>query len=136
MSEANKQLVKRWFEEVWNQKSESAIDAMRTSNSLIHGFPEPDATVCGVEAFKAVHRNFCGAFPDLHVSVEDVLCDGDRVAARFKATMTHQGDQLGFPATGKTATLHGSTFVVVRDGKILEGWNHMDMGSLIASLKS
>ena len=67
MSEANKLLIQRWFDEVWNQQSESAIDAMFHPQGKSHGFPDMDSVLVGPEAFKTVHRSFCGAFPDLHV---------------------------------------------------------------------
>jgi predicted ester cyclase len=94
MSEANKLLLRRWFEQVWNQKSEAAIDQMFGTDGKSHGFPDADSLLVGPEAFKAVHRVFCGAFPDLHVEVEDVVAEGDRVAVRWRVTMTHLGDHL------------------------------------------
>jgi steroid delta-isomerase-like uncharacterized protein len=135
MSEANKQLVRRWFEEVWNQQRESAIDAMFSPEGKSHGFPEEDSVLIGPEDFKSIHRSFRGAFPDVHVTVEDLVAEGDKVAVRWKAEMTHRGDHLGFAATGKRASMNGASFVVVKDGKIDEGWNFMDMGSLFARLR-
>jgi steroid delta-isomerase-like uncharacterized protein len=136
MSEANKLLLKRWYEEVWNQQSEAAIDAMFAPGGKSHGFPDADSVLVGAEAFKAVQRTFCGAFPDLHVDVEEIVTEGDRAAVRFKVTMTHTGDHLGFPASGKKTTLTGSTFVIVKDGKILEGWNYMDLGGMMQKLQA
>lgn len=135
MSEPNKQLVSRWFEEVWNRKSESAIDEIYAPKGVAHGFPEPDSALVGPEAFKAVHRNFCEIFPDLQVTIEDMLSEGDRVAVRFKAIATHGGANLGFPPTGKRVVLEGSSIVIVKNGQICEGWNYMDMGNLIAKLR-
>jgi steroid delta-isomerase-like uncharacterized protein len=136
MSEANKQLARRWFEEVWNQQSEAAIDEMYAPHGKAHGVPDAQSVLVGPEEFKKLHRNFVGAFPDIRMEVEDVIAEGDRVAIRWTATMTHHGDHLGFPASGKSAELKGSTFIVVRDGKILEGWNQMDMQGLFQYLKS
>jgi steroid delta-isomerase-like uncharacterized protein len=136
MSEANKQLVRRWFEEVWNQKSESTIDAILDPDRKAHGLPQEDSILIGPEDFKTIHRSFCGAFPDLHVTLEDVIAEDDRVAARWKMTGTHLGDHLGIVATGKKVSLSGSTFVIVRDGKFHDGWNHMDMGGLFARLRA
>jgi predicted ester cyclase len=135
MSEANKQLVRRWFEEVWNQKSEAAIDEMFDSRGKSHGFPDSDSVLEGPEAFKVLHRTFCGAFPDMRLSLEDVVAEGDRVAIRWSAAMTHLGDHLGFPATSKKAKLGGSSFLIVRDGRIAEGWNQMDLQRLFQELK-
>ena len=135
MSEANKQLIRRWYEVVWNQQSETGIDEMLAPDCRAHGLSGGDAPLIGTEGFKAFHRKFCNAFPDLKISVEDVVAEGDKVAARWKATMTHSGDSLGFPASGKKTTMDGSTLVIIRNGKIAEGWNHMDMGGLFAQLR-
>jgi steroid delta-isomerase-like uncharacterized protein len=136
MAEENKRLIQRWFDEVWNHQSEAAIDALFHPEGKSHGFPDIDSVLVGPEAFKAVHRNFCGAFPDLHVALEEVLTEGDRVAVRFKVNMTHNGDHLGFPATGKKTTLVGSTFAIVKDGKIVEGWNYMNLGAFMQNLQA
>jgi len=134
--EANKQLAHRWFEEVWNQQSEAAIDAKFSSEGKCYGFPTPDAVLVGPEAFKAVHRTFCGAFPQQKIVVEGVIAEGDRIAVRWQATITHSGDHLGFPASGKTVTLAGSSFITIQDGQIAEGWNYMDLGNLFQQLQT
>jgi steroid delta-isomerase-like uncharacterized protein len=136
MSEANKVLVRRWFEQVWNQKSEAAIDEMFPLSSKSHGFPDADSVLAGPEAFKAVHRTFCGALPDLHVDIKDIVSEDDRVAVRWRVTATHLGDHLGFPASGKKATLDGSSFVIVQDNRIIEGWNQMDIQALMQKLQA
>ena len=134
--EANKQLALRWFEEVWNQQSEAAIDAMFSPEGKCHGFPAPDSILVGPEAFKAIHRTFCGAFPKQKIAVEDILAEDDGVAVRWQVTLTHSGDHLGFPASGKTVTLAGSSFIIVKDGQITEGWNYMDLGNLFQQLQT
>ncbi len=136
MSDANKQLVRDWFEKVWNQQSEAAIDAMFSSDGRAHGFPQADSVLVGPEDFKAIHRGFCNAFPDIRVTVEDTIAEGDKVAVRWTATMTHLGDSLGMAPTGKKVILNGSTIAVVKDGRICEGWNFMDMGGLFAQLRT
>jgi steroid delta-isomerase-like uncharacterized protein len=135
MSEANKQILQRWFDEVWNQQNESAVDALLSSECLAHGLSH-DSPLTGPEGFKTFHRSFCSIFPDLKVSVDDMVAEGDKVAARWTTTMTHLGDGLGFPASGKKASMEGSTIVIIRDGMIREGWNFMDMGGLIAKLQA
>jgi steroid delta-isomerase-like uncharacterized protein len=136
MSEANKLLLRRWFEQVWNQKSEAAIDEMFSKDGKSHGFPDADSTLLGPEQFKTVHRVFCGAFPDLHVDVEDIVAEGDRVAVRWRVSMSHRGDHLGFPATGKKGTLAGSSFLIVKDNQVMEGWNHMELQALMQKLQA
>jgi hypothetical protein len=70
--------MRRWFEQVGNRKNEAALDGMFSSEGLSHGFPEPDSVLHGPGG-KEIHRAFCGAFPDAHVSIEDVIAEGDRV---------------------------------------------------------
>jgi steroid delta-isomerase-like uncharacterized protein len=136
MSEANKQLVRRWFEEVWNQRNEASVEAMMTRGCRVHGLGGGDEALIGPEGFKTFHRSFCGAFPDLRVTVDDTIAEGDRVAIRWTATMTHLGDGLGFPASGRKVSMDGSTIGVIKDGKIDEGWNYMDITGLFAKLKT
>jgi steroid delta-isomerase-like uncharacterized protein len=136
MSEANKNLAKEWFEQVWNQKSEAAIDRLFAPQCQCYGFPEADGVLVGPEAFKAVHRTFLGAFPDIHVEVEDVIAEGDHVAVRWKATMTHLGDHLGFPASGRQAELGGSSFLIGNGKQIIAGWNYMDIPTLFQKLQT
>jgi len=136
MLEQNKALAAQWFEEVWNQKSEAAIDRLFHPEGRCYGFPEPDSVLVGPEAFKQVHRTFLGAFPDLRIDVEQMIAEGDGVAIRWKTTMTHGGDHLGFPASGRAVVLHGSAFIVTDGKQITEGWNHMDLGNMFQALKA
>jgi steroid delta-isomerase-like uncharacterized protein len=136
MSEQNKALVKRWFEEVWNQGKESTIDELFHPEGKSHGFPEPDSVLVGPPGFKAIHRAFHTAYGKIHIDIEDNVAERDNVAIRWTCTMTHSGDGLGFPATGKKVTLPGSSFVRCRDGKLTEGWNFMDMTRTTQQLQS
>jgi len=134
MSEANKQLIIRWFQQVWNEQNQDAIDELFSAEGKVHNFPETGGVLVGPAGFKQIHGNFCGAFPDIHVVVEDVISEGDRVAAHWTATMTHLGGHLGIPSTGKKVVLPGSSFCIIRNGKIAEGWNHIDMGYLFKQI--
>jgi steroid delta-isomerase-like uncharacterized protein len=136
MSEANRQLMRDWFQKVWNQRDESAIDQMFAADCVAHNFPETGGSFVGPEGFKPVYRNFCGAFPDLHVTVEEVIAEGDCVAAHFTTTMTHLGDHLGIAASGRKAKLPGAAFARVKNGKFTETWNFIDMEHLFRQLRS
>ena len=135
MPESSKDLARRWFEEVWNKQNDAAIDEMFAPGGKSHGFPNPDSVLIGPGDLKSLHANFCGAFPDLHISIDDIIAEGDRVALRWTANMTHLGDHLGIPATTQKLSLEGSTFMVITDGKITEGWNYMDLQGLIQRLQ-
>ena len=135
MSEANRQLTRRWFDEVWNQQNSTTIDAMFAPDGKSYGFPEPGSVLAGPGNFKEIHATFCGAFPDLHIALDDIICEGNRVAVRWTSTMTHLGEHLGFSASGKKATLSGSSFLIFENGLIVAGWNFMEMHKLIESLR-
>jgi steroid delta-isomerase-like uncharacterized protein len=134
MSEANKELAIRWYEEVWNQHNEAAIDELFSIDGKCYGFPDSESAI-GREEFKASHRTFCGAFPDLHVTIEDVIAENDRVAIRWKTSMTHTGDHLGFAATGKKSALTGVSIIQIAGGQIIDGWNEVNIPGLIQKLK-
>jgi steroid delta-isomerase-like uncharacterized protein len=127
MSEENKNLVRRWFEEVWNKGRISAVAEMFHSSGRAYGFPDPDAVVSSPADFAELCKTFRETFPDIHVTVDDLVAEGDRVAVRWTATMTHLGDGFGFPATSKKVNLSGSSFLICGNGQILEGWNYMDL---------
>jgi steroid delta-isomerase-like uncharacterized protein len=137
MSEsANKALIQRWFDEVWNQGRESAIDELFHPQGKALGFPDPDSILIGPAGFKTIHRQFQNIFGGIHIEIDDIIAEGDRVAARWTTTAIHSGDGLGFPATGKNTTLAGSSFITCRNGQIIEAWNYMDMTKLTIDLQT
>ena len=134
MSTANRELVHRWFEEVWNKQSEDAIDQMFASDGKCYGFPGPGQVLVGPAKFKEVHRSFIGAFPDIHVTVDDMISQGDKVAVRFSIRGTHHGDHLGVPATHREVRFPAMSFVRCRNGQIVEGWNTVDMHGMLQQI--
>ncbi len=136
MSEENKALMHRWFEEVWNKGRADAIDEMLAEDGIAHGLGEAGVKVTGPAAFKPFLAHLRGAFPNINVTVEDVIAEGDKVAARWIARMTHQGDQLGVPASGKDVEVGGMSIIRIKQGKIVEGWNNWDMMSMMQQIES
>lgn len=133
-AENNKAVVYRWFEEVWNQGRAESIDALFAEDGISHGLGEAGVEVRGPAAFKPFLERLRGAFPDIHFTVEDTLVEGDRVAARWRAAMTHRGDQLGLPASGRGAEVTGMSIVRIADGKIAEAWNNWDQMGLMQQI--
>lgn len=88
--------------------------------------------VTGAEALKQVWRVLLRAYPDLHVEVEDLLEDGDKVVCRNTVTGTHQGEYLGVPPTGKTVRYHEIFIFRFAHGRIAETWGVVD---LVAQLR-
>lgn len=135
MSEENKNLVYKWFERVWNQKREEAIDEMLTDETIHHGLGGAETVeVRGIENFKEFFRVFSTAFPDLQVTIRDVFSDGEKVSARYDATATDDGDGLGIAPTGNNVEFTGMGICIVRDGKFVEVWNKIDFMKLYSQI--
>jgi steroid delta-isomerase-like uncharacterized protein len=123
----NKALIRRWFEQVWNRGRADAIDEMWAADAVAHGVSDgPGKTMKGPADFKPFHSIFRGAFPDLEVSVEDAIAEGDMVAARCRVRGRHTGDHLGVAATGAPVEFTGMVFARIKDGKLVEAWNNFD----------
>lgn len=136
MSSANRELVLRWFGEVWNKQREDAIDEMFAPGGKAYGFPQSNSILIGPDKFKEIHRYFLGAFPDIHISVQDIICEDDRVAVTWVANMTHLGDSFGFAPTFQKVSLEGCSVLVAHNGQIHEGKNYMEMEALISRLRT
>lgn len=135
MSEENKALVRRWFDEVWNRGREEAIDEMFAEEGVANGLvDETGEPLRGPVNFKPFFRKFRAAFPDMEVVVEDVIAEGDKVAARCAVRGRHQGDTLGFAATQAPVEFTGICIVRVQDGKIAEAWNNFDFMAMYRQL--
>lgn len=127
MSEENKALIYRWFEEVWNRGNGMVIDELLAEDAVVHGLTDASGNpVQGLQAFHEFHQQFRGAFPNIHVTLEDVVAEGDKVVARCSVQGMHTGDNLGFAATNAPVEFAGITIVQVKNGKIIEAWNQFD----------
>jgi steroid delta-isomerase-like uncharacterized protein len=116
--------IYRWFEEVWNKKSEAAVDEMLAEDGVGHGLPGGD--IRGPESFKTYQRALLSAYPDLRVIVEDTVVEDDKIVARCRVTGVHQGEGLGLAATNKPVEFTGMCIIRVKDGKIVEAWNEFN----------
>lgn len=126
-AEANKALVRRWFEEVWNKGRAEAIDEMFAADGIAHGLSDDaENPLRGPTDFKPFHERFRGAFPDIEVVVEDMIAEDDKVAARCSVRGKHTGDHLGVAASNAPVDFTGVSIVRIKDGKIIEAWNNFD----------
>lgn len=132
MSEENRRLATRWFEEVWNARREAMIDEVMRPDSLGH---MEGKDVLGPNEFKTQRAALLAAFPDLSVVVEATAADGDVVVVRWKAKGTHLGQGFGIRATGAPIAFRGMTWFVIRAGRFIEGWDAWNQGALVESLR-
>ena len=77
---------------------------------------------------------FFTAFPDMHVTIEDQIAEGDKVASRLTVSGTHKGDFMGMAPTGKQMMITGIDIVHIKDGKAVERWGNLDDLGLMQQL--
>ena len=131
MPEAPDVMIRRWFEELWNQGREDTIDRMLAADAKIHGLPTPDnQPATGPEGFRPLYRTFRTAFPDLHITVDQSLRDGDRASVWVTCTGTHRGELMGMPPTNRPVHFTGTVIIKVANDRFVEGWNSFDFLSM------
>ena len=128
---ANEQLMRRWFEEVWNQQRVEVIDELLAADALLHGHvPE----LRGREAFKQLHATFCAALPDIHITPEFIFGAGDMVVAHNKVEGTQRGPLFNIPAKGSRVSFTGTSIARVKNGLLVEGWDQYNFLELYGQL--
>ncbi len=123
-TEDNKALARRAVEETMNQRNWAVFDELHVPDYVCH---YPSRTIQGREPFKQYLSMLLTAFPDLHLTIEDMFGEGDRVVGRYTYRGTHKGDFMGIPPTGKQVTVTGIGIIRVANGKILEEWIISDL---------
>jgi predicted ester cyclase len=120
------QIMRLWFEEVWNRRDGSRIASYLAPHGVIYALDESKTDARGPEEFRAFHSRFLDAFSNLQFTLHDVIESGPLAASRWSVRLTHSGDALGVPATGATTTITGMAMIRVEDGMVVEAWNEWD----------
>jgi len=131
-AEQNKSIVRRWIEEGWNKHNLAVIDEVYAPNFVQHE-PEPQ-TVKSSEDLKQYVGTYLTAFPDLQLSIEDLIAEGDKVVWRFVSNGTHTGPFMGIPATGKKGVITGIVIFRLENSRIAEAWLNIDALGLLQQL--
>jgi steroid delta-isomerase-like uncharacterized protein len=127
MSEENKRILRRWFEEVWNNGRADAIEELFDENGIAHGLSDdPSKPIKGPTDFRPFHTVFRQAFPNMRIVIEDIIAEGDKVAARCSVQAKHEGEFMGRAATQSPVEFTGIAIVRIDNGKIVEAWNNFD----------
>ena len=131
MSEQNKELVRRFADEVVNRHDVDAANAIIADDFVEHepGFGS------GLGGFKEGFGMRFVAFPDLTVRIHELLAEGDKVVARMTYRGTHRGDFLGLAASGKLIQVHAMDIVRIDHDKMVEHWGLFDMLALLQQLE-
>jgi steroid delta-isomerase-like uncharacterized protein len=125
MSEENKALARRWFEELFNTQNLDVADEITAQDAVSHD-PLLTALPSGPEGDKYVVNLYHSAFPDAQITVEDQIAEGDRVVTRWTGRGTHQGEFMDVPPSGNRIEIAGMTVNRVSRGKIVEIWTIFD----------
>jgi steroid delta-isomerase-like uncharacterized protein len=132
-NEQNKALMRRYFEEAWNQGNLAVLNEIvaphfTNHNPAIPGLPP------GSDGLKPIFAAFRTAFPDLHFTIDDMISEDDKVVTRWTLQGTHQSEFMGIPPTGKRFVAGGIEIERIIDGKIVEHWLQADNMGLMQQL--
>jgi predicted ester cyclase len=130
-TQTNKQIVASIFSEGINKNNSAVINALIHPEYENHGMP---GTAPGVEGFRQVVSTFLNAFPDMSVTVQDVVAEGDMVATRGYFDGTHAGELMGIPATGRKVRGNYMDFWKIKDGQAIENWVQMDFAGIMQQI--
>jgi steroid delta-isomerase-like uncharacterized protein len=126
-------MVHRLFEELWNKGNLPVADALIAPTYTHHDASTPDVGR-GPESEKKRVTLYRTAFPELRLTVEALIAEGESVVARWSCRGAHRGDLSGIAPTGKQFVISGVTVVRFTDGKIVEGWVNWDALGLMQQL--
>jgi len=130
-TEDNKALVRRFYEDAFNQRNLALVDELC---STTHVFHNPPTTLHGREEFKQLLSVYLTAFPDARFTVEDEIAEGEKVTSRYTFRGTHQGELMGIPPTGKQVTVTGIIINRIAGGQSVEGWLNFDALGLLQQI--
>ncbi len=122
-TEDNKALARRVYEESMNERNLAVLDEAYLPDFAYHA---PMRTIQGVDALKQALVSYFAAFPDMRITIEDLIAEGDRVVLRFSYRATHTGDFMGLPPTGKQIVVPGIGILRFVNGQVVEEWVNQD----------
>jgi steroid delta-isomerase-like uncharacterized protein len=129
--EAN-QLIQDYVR-VWDVTAPDDLAEQIFAGDVVDHNPQPGQGP-GVAGIKQIIAVYHGAFPDLRLSCDDIVGSDDRVAVRWSATGTHEGDQLGVPPTHRAVRLTGIDIVRIENGRIVERWGEANGLEMMAQI--
>jgi steroid delta-isomerase-like uncharacterized protein len=133
MSEQNKTIVRRLFDELWNKGNLPVADELIAPTYTHHDASTPDVGR-GPESEKKRVTLYRTAFADMRLTIEDLIAEGETVVARWTCRGAHKGDLNGIAPTGKQIAISGVSVVRFTGGKMVEGWINWDALGLMQQL--
>jgi steroid delta-isomerase-like uncharacterized protein len=126
---ANKELVRRFYEEVYGDWNMALVDAIVSPRFVSHDWPEGGPT--GPQAFRDYYSALRSAVPDARYVVDDLIAEGDRVVVRWRMLGTHQRAFGDIPASGRPVVLKGVAIYRMEDGRMVERWVVSDVYGML-----
>jgi steroid delta-isomerase-like uncharacterized protein len=117
---------RKYIDAVYNAHNPDAVEQFFTSDVVVHSVAPDVEGGKGTEYLKELARTLITAFPDVKLTVDEVVQDGDRLAARVTVEGTHQGEFAGIKPTGRTIKVANFAIYRIKDGKIAEMWSLVD----------
>jgi len=133
MPKENKAIIRRLYEEVWNQRKLGVVDELLSASHALNDPDDPGSQV-GPALYKQRVVELTTALPDLCFTIEDTVAEGEKVVACWTFSGTHQGEYRGIPATGKKISVEGITIHHIKNGKILDSYTRWDALGLMRQL--
>lgn len=124
-TEENKAVERRFYEEVWGKMNLTIIDELVAPDVVDHN-PSVPGQGPGREGFRQTIELIFSAFPDVQITIEDLIAEGDKVVVRWLARGTHQGEFMGIPPTNKRAAAMGIDILLYKGGQRVETWRQWD----------
>jgi steroid delta-isomerase-like uncharacterized protein len=123
----------RLYEDVWNGANPDTVDELVHEEYLIHD-RDLAAEMQGPELYKALASGTRDVFPDMTITIEDMVTAGEKIALRWTMTGTHQGTMFGVESTGRQVELMAIEINRFKDGKLIETWTQSDQLGLMHQL--
>lgn len=130
-TEANKAIVRRFIDEVFNEGKLAAIAEVVDRGYIMHGTEPEVRGQQGMQEFVTTYRT---ALPDYHCTIEDQVAEGDKVVTRWTVRGTQRGELDGIPPTGKPVTLAGIVIDRIANGRMAETWQQADVLGMMQQL--
>jgi steroid delta-isomerase-like uncharacterized protein len=133
MSSINKAVIRRLYDEVWNERKVEVIKEIISPSHALHG-PTFSGSSIGPEAYKRQVLLFLAGYPDLHWTIEDTIAENDKVVACWTISGTHRGEYMEIPATNKKVSIDGITIHHIAGGKIMDSYSNWDVLGMMQQL--
>ncbi len=133
MSMENKTIIRRLYQEVWNERKLEVVDELISASHALND-PIVSGSQVGPELYKRRVVELTTGLPDLCFTIEDTIAEGEKFVTCWTISGTHQSEYMGIPATGRKISVEGITIHHIKNGKILDSYARWDVLGLMRQL--